>query len=155
MARAWQLAIHHEICDNSRIVGWVEAWMQKAGRTPMVVDHMHNVAKFDDGKVEEYPADLYRFDTVAEGVEGFAGVTDAALDHFRAQGYLVIHHAFTSQETAAALEGLLDLIDGKAPEFDGIQFEAWARDRLDTIPREKKQDYVRKLMAFTPYDARV
>ena len=74
----------------------------------MVVDHMHNVAKFDDGKVEEYPADLYRFDTVAEGVEGFAGVTDAALDRFRAQGYLVIHHAFTSQETAAALEGLLD-----------------------------------------------
>jgi phytanoyl-CoA hydroxylase len=121
----------------------------------MVVDHIHNVAKFDDGKVEEYPADLYRFDTVAEGVEGFAAVTDAEIDRFRAQGYLVIHHAFTPEETAAAMEGLLDLIDGKVPEFDGIQFETWARDRLDMISREEKQDYIRKLMAFTPYDARL
>ena len=127
----------------------------ESGETPMVVDHIHNVAKFDDGKVEEYPADLYRFDTVAEGVEGFAAVTDAELDRFRAQGYLVIHHAFTPEETAAAMEGLLDLIDGKVPEFDGIQFEAWARDRLDTISRDDKQDYIRKLMAFTPYDARL
>ncbi|MDQ6832103.1 MAG: hypothetical protein M3008_01790, partial [Chloroflexota bacterium] len=66
----------------------------------MVVDHINNTARFDDGKVEEYPADLYRFDAVAEGVEGFGGVTDAALDRFREQGYLVIHHAFTPQETA-------------------------------------------------------
>lgn len=121
----------------------------------MVVDHIHNVATFDDGKMEEYPAGLYRFDAVAEGVERFAAVTDAHLDFFRDQGYLVIHHAFTPEETAEALEGLLDLIDGKVPEFDGIQFEAWARDRLDTIAREEKQDYIRKLMAFTPYDARL
>lgn len=121
----------------------------------MVVDHIHNVATFDDGKVEEYPADLYPFDTAAEGVEGFSAVTDVELGRFREQGYLVIRHAFTPQETAAALEGLLDLIDGKVPEFAGIQFEARARDRLDTIRREEKQDYVRKLMAFTPYDARL
>lgn len=121
----------------------------------MVVDHIHNVAKFDDGKVEEYPADLYRFDTIAEGIEGFGAVTDADLDFFREHGYLVIHHAFTPAETAAALEGLLDLIDGKVPEFEGIQFETWARDHLDTISREAKQDYIRKLMAFTPYDARL
>lgn len=121
----------------------------------MVVDHIHNVATFDDGKAEEYPAGLYRFDAFAEGVEGFGAVTDAHLGFFREHGYLVIHHAFTPEETAAALEGLLDLIDGKVPEFEGIQFEAWARDRLDTIGREEKQDFIRKLMAFTPYDARL
>ncbi len=121
----------------------------------MVVDHSNNVATFDDGKAEEYPADLYRFDAVAEGVDGFAAVTDTHLDFFRAHGYLVIHHAFTAAEVAAGLEGLLDLIDGKAPDFDGIQFETWARDRLDTIAREEKQDYIRKLMAFTAYDARL
>jgi phytanoyl-CoA hydroxylase len=121
----------------------------------MVVNHTANTARFDDGVAEEYPADLYRFDTIAAGVDGFDAVTDADLDTFREQGYLVIHHAFTPAETDAALTGLLDLIDGARPDFDGIQFETFARDRLDRIPREEKQDYVRKLMAFTAYDERL
>jgi phytanoyl-CoA hydroxylase len=121
----------------------------------MAVDHTANRARFDDGLADDYPADLYRFDKVAEGVEGFDAVTDADLDFFRAHGYLVIHHAFTSQEAEAALTGLLDLIDGARPDFDGVQFEGFARDRLHLISREEKQDYVRKLMEFTRFDARL
>jgi phytanoyl-CoA hydroxylase len=121
----------------------------------MAVDHTANTARFDDGVADAYPADLYRFDKVAAGVEGFEAVTDAELDFFREHGFLVIHHAFTPEETAAALTGLLDLIDGARPDFDGIQFEGFARDRLHLIAREEKQDYVRKLMDFTRYDERL
>src|SRR4051794_22436583 len=65
----------------------------------MVVNHTANTARFDDGVAEESPADLYRFDTIAAGVDGFDAVTDADLDTFRELGYLVIHHAFTPAET--------------------------------------------------------
>ncbi len=47
----------------------------------------------------DYPTDLYQFSRVAEGVQGFAGVTEAHLDQFRDEGYLVVHEAFTPAET--------------------------------------------------------
>ncbi len=114
-----------------------------------------NTQHFDAGKHEEYPHDLYRFDRVAEGVEGFAGVTDDALARYRRDGYLAIHHAFAPEEIAAGMEGLLDLIDGKNPGFTGIQFETYAQENLACIAREDKQDYIRKLMWYVEYDARL
>ncbi len=56
---------------------------------------------------------------------------------------------------AAAKEGLLDLIEGKVPEFGGIQFEAAARPIMDTLTRDTRQDYVRKLQNYVQYDARL
>lgn len=114
-----------------------------------------NTTQIDAGKADEYPEGLYRFDRVATGIAGLDAVTDADLDFFRREGYLAIHDAFTPAEVADGLAGLLDLIDGKNPDFTGVQFETYAADRLDTITREEKQDYIRKLMYFTPYDARL
>jgi phytanoyl-CoA hydroxylase len=110
---------------------------------------------FDREQSGNYPADLYRFDRVAEMVEDFDSITDEHLDFFQEQGYLAIRHAFSPIEVESALEGLLDLIGGENPEFDGIQFEAWARNRLDDLRPEEKQDYVRKLMHFVSYEERL
>lgn len=98
---------------------------------------------------------LYPSDALADGVDGLAAVDGEAVARFHEQGYLVVHNAFTASEVAAALEGLLDLIDGKNPEFRGVQFEARARDILHTLSREEKQDAVRKLQWFVEYDARL
>lgn len=102
----------------------------------------------------ETPADLYRFDRVAEGVNGFDGVTDEHLAFYREYGYLVIHHAFTIAEITSVLEGVLDLVDGKNPDFKGVQFEAAARPILASLKRDEKPAYVRKLMHFVQYDPR-
>lgn len=98
---------------------------------------------------------LYRAHAVAEGVAGFAAVEEEHIDRFHRDGYLVIDDAFSVAEVGVALEGLLDLIDGKAAAFDGVQFEAKARDRLDRLGREEKQDAVRKLMGFVAHEARL
>jgi hypothetical protein len=71
------------------------------------------------------------------------------------KGYLVVHRAFTPEEVAAALQGLMDLIDGKHLAFKRIQFEAKARAILPTLRPEQKQDYVRKLNDYVTYDVRL
>ena len=97
---------------------------------------------------------LYRASAVAKGVAGFAMVSDEHVERFHRDGYLVVDDAFTNDEVEAGLEGVLDLIDGKVPAFTGVQFEAKARERLDTLAREQKQDAVRKLMGFVAHEPR-
>lgn len=104
-----------------------------------------------DGDVD----DLYHYSREATGVANFDAVTDDAYRQFAEQGYLVIEEAFTPAEVEGALAGLLDVIDGKYPEFAGIQFEAKARDLLPTLAPEAKQDVVRKLIAFVEYEPRL
>src|SRR5690606_10593011 len=62
---------------------------------------------------------------------------------------------FTPEEVEAGLNGLVDLIAGKRPDFKGIMFEAAARDKIDTLTPEERQDYVRKLAWFVEYDERL
>ena len=63
-----------------------------------------------------YPPDLYRFDTAAEGISGgFSAVTDADIEYFHLNGYLVINDAFSATEVEAALAGMIHLMDGSAP----------------------------------------
>lgn len=110
---------------------------------------------FDDYNDTGYSEGLYRAAGTATGVDGLDAVADQQVALYGRQGYLVIHRAFTAAEVGAALDGLLDLIDGRNPEFKGIQFELRARDLLPTMSREQKQDYVRKLIYYADYDPRL
>ena len=110
---------------------------------------------FDDYNDTGYSDDLYRAAGVAAGVDGLDAIGDEQAALFREQGYLVVDQAFTADEIHTALDGLLDLIDGKNPAFKGIQFELRARDVLGTLSREQKQDYVRKLIYYVEYDPRL
>ena len=100
-----------------------------------------------------YPADLYRFDKVAEdGVDGFAAVDGAAVERFHRDGYLVIHGAFTGQEVAGALQEMLELLAHPQPAFSGIHFESSApREKLAEMAPELRQDYVRKFFNFVAF----
>ena len=110
---------------------------------------------FDDYNDTGYSEELYRAAGTATGVDGLDAVDDQQVALYGREGYLVIHRAFTAAEVGAALDGLLDLIDGRNPEFKGIQFELRARDLLPTMSREQKQDYVRKLIYYADYDPRL
>jgi phytanoyl-CoA hydroxylase len=105
--------------------------------------------------ISDHPADLYRFDRQAQYVEGFDNVGPAELARFHQTGYLAIQTAFNDEEVQAALNGLLDLIDGKNPAYEGLHFEDRAKDQLHLLTREEKQDAVRKVWKFVEYDARL
>src|SRR5215203_1454403 len=108
----------------------------------------------DEG-IKAPTAHLYETSIAAQSVDGFDAITDEHIEFFHDHGYLSVQNAFTQAEIDDALAGLLDLIDGANPDFTGIQFEAEARDRLATIPKEEKQDLVRKLMFFVDYEPRL
>lgn len=108
-----------------------------------------------DGHGGSVPPDLYRAKTVAKGIKGLDAVTGEHVRLFHEQGFLVVENAFTSKDVSDAIDGLIDLIDGKNPDFKGIQFEAKARDMLETLPSDKKQDAVRKLARFVEFDSRL
>lgn len=112
--------------------------------------------KFDNYEADFDPTELYRSAVTAESVESFAAVTQAEIDAFHEQGYLAIRRAFAPSAVEAAIEGLLDLIEGKNPDFrKGIQFEKGARERVATVPREERSDLVRKLIGYVEHDARL
>jgi phytanoyl-CoA hydroxylase len=115
-------------------------------------------ATYDPYGPGQCPEDLYDFKGLARHITGFDAFGDEHAAFFREQGYLVVHQAFTPAEVAGALDGLLDLIEGKNLDFirsKGIQFETKARDLLPALTRDQRQDYVRKLNQYVNYEPRL
>lgn len=110
----------------------------------------------DDAHIDDYPEDLYHYDAIAKGVEGFDAVGEAEIEHFHQHGFLVINHAFNPQEVKGAIDGLVHLLSGAVPEFTGVMYEQKAQGiAVEEMPAEQRQDYVRKFMWFTPHDERL
>ena len=113
---------------------------------------------FDQFAGAEYDAHLYEHHGFADGIDGFgafAAAADAHVARYQEQGFLVIHDLLSPAEVQASLEGLLDLIDGQRPGFRHVQFEAQSRPLLAALPREQKQDLVRKIFNFVEYEPRL
>lgn len=111
---------------------------------------------YDYGTENEYPPNLYHFDGLAEGIDGFNSLTEAHVAQFHEQGYLVINHAFTAEEVQAALEGMLYLVSGQHPTFKGVMYEHKSQGvAVEDLSPEARQDYVRKFMWFVEYEDRL
>ena len=113
-------------------------------------------AQFDVG-AELHPPELYQVDTqvTAFGVDRFEDIGPREIQHYREQGYLVVREAFTSSEVTSAIAGLVHLIMGGNPAFDGIQFEAHAQKILGGLTLDQRQDAVRKIWFFTEFEPRL
>ena len=106
----------------------------------------------DDGVPTDYAPDLYRYDTEAQQVARFADIGPEQLAFFHQQGYLVIAEAFSPAQVAAAADAVYDLIDGKQPEFRGVQLEVSAQGQK--LTGAARHGAVRKLMNFVDWDER-
>ena len=110
----------------------------------------------DDAVIAEYPEDLYHYDAIATGVEGFDAIGPAEIELFHQQGYLVVNHAFSPKEAKDAIDGLVHLLTGEVPDFTGVMYEqAAAGIDVLSMSAEERQDYVRKFMWFTKHEARL
>src|SRR5688500_16869911 len=79
--------------------------------------------RFDDFRPGDYDPRLYRHRGLAESIVGFDAVDATQIARFHEQGFLAIERAFTPREVRDALDGMLDVIDGKYPGYRGLQFE--------------------------------
>ena len=110
--------------------------------------------RYDEG-AEMHDPDLYRHDRLAEPINGLDGITEDHIARYRRDGFLAVEGAFPDAEVADARDGLMHLIMGGNPEFQGVVFEAKARDILPDLGPEARQDAVRKLANFVEYDRRL
>lgn len=111
--------------------------------------------RVDPGSEEHDPA-LYRTSTFARPVQGgLDAITQEHLDFYEQEGYLAVEDAFTPAEVDAAKHGLLDLIMGSKPDFEGILYEKKAAERLGELSLDERQDAVRKLIYFVKHEARL
>lgn len=109
---------------------------------------------FDTG-ADPHDQDLYTYDGIGSGVTGFAAVTDADVEQFRREGWLVVHQAFTRRQVDDACEGLRDLINCRGKTSYQLMFEAAVRDRIDALTDDERQKAIRKVFNFASADERL
>jgi len=111
--------------------------------------------QIDEHSELDYPPSLYQPTQLVEPIDGLDAITDAHVEQYRQLGFLSVADAFTPDETEDARAGLRDLIMGRNPSFDSIQFEAAAATKLDELTLEQREAAVRKLMKFGAFDERL
>ena len=112
-------------------------------------------AEFDHG-AELHAPELYQPEAgTAHSVATLDDIGPSEIAFYRERGYLVVREAFTPAEVASALAGVVALIMGKVPSFNGITFEAGAKAILPTLSVEQRQDAVRKVWFFVNHEARL
>jgi phytanoyl-CoA hydroxylase len=84
---------------------------------------------------------------------GIESVDEEAVQFYKDNGYLAVEGLFSPDEVESYRQGLADLIDGKNPEYQGLQGEGTAGD-VKPGSQEFK-DAIRKLHTFTDYDQRL
>lgn len=97
------------------------------------------------------PPDLYGADRVAPLVDDLGRVGDGDLEFFREHGYLAILRAVDADRVAAAARAVDALIDGRQPDYRGVQFEQGLGGGDGLSPEERRLG-VRKLMGFVDWD---
>lgn len=103
-----------------------------------------------------YPTDLYGTRADARRVAQLAAIDENDLEFFHREGYLVIERAVDAGRVEAARRAVDDLIDGKNPDFRGVQLESGvgAAAAAEMAPDARRRA-VRKLMSFVDYDERL
>jgi len=108
-----------------------------------------------DNEVSPHAADLYDYAALAETIDGLDAITDEDVLRYHQQGFIAVRNALTSEEAQSALDGLDDLIVGRIPEFQNIQFHNDVRDRLGSLSFAERLDSVRRLLYFVDYEPRL
>ena len=114
----------------------------------MTISALH----IDPDPAGEYPADLYRSDHLGSYLESMDDLGEAEVEQFRRDGYLAVRNVLDPQTVQDVLAGLGAVLD--MPGQDNVQWEAWAKDKIDTARGVERMDLVRKFMWFTEKDPR-
>ena len=96
-----------------------------------------------------YDSSLYSPGLLVEPIPSFAAIDEAIFEQYRELGFISVGAAFSPKKIEAARRALVDLVNSPIPDGTELQFESEARDILDTLKPEEKQDYVRKFMWFS------
>lgn len=110
---------------------------------------------YDAADASIYDPKLYECESRYQSVDRFEDLDDAAIEHYRQQGYLVVRQAFSPDQIRDAKCALNEIINQQGVGSVSIQFESWAAGKLDKMDRRQKALAVRKFMNFADTDERL
>lgn len=99
--------------------------------------------------VMPYESGLYAPEVLIEPIPSFDDITDSIRDQYFELGFISVARAFSPGKIDAARQALVDLVNSDIPDGTQLQFESEAKDILENLSPEEKQDYVRKFMWFS------
>lgn len=114
-----------------------------------------NAPKVEDQVIERHAPDLYAPDATADPLPGLDAVEDHHIELYHSQGFLAVENVLSPEQVQQALDGMLDLVDGKYPEFRGISYEAQVGKKAAELTGDERLDGMRKLMHFVQYEPRL
>lgn len=85
---------------------------------------------FYEPKIAAHPPELYRFDGLDDGVEAAAAGSEAALQRYRDDGYLMVKGALPQAELGAARTELEQMARSDRPACSMVWFEGALRDHI-------------------------
>ena len=103
----------------------------------------------------EYHTDLYRAADTAERITPGQAMTEAARQHYVSHGWLSVRGVLNADEVATAQDAVGDLLGRRVPGFKGLMYERAARGRIGQMTEAERQDAVRKLFRFAPFEPRL
>lgn len=128
--------------------------MRPAPAVRVIVERMRETQlRFDGEPGGDYPDGLYSDRFVAHVVASLDDVGEAELRRYRDDGYLAVASVFSPAQVRSALDGLESLL--VEPRGGGIEFEAWAADRLSSLDLEQRMNAVRKFMYYVEHEERL
>lgn len=116
---------------------------------------MAGTHSIDKGDATLAAPELYQPRQIISPLPGLDAIDAATLEQYRALGFVSVADVFDTEQVEAARAGLSSLIQGEKPQFDGVQFEQAAAERLEELSPAEREMAVRKLMRFTAHDARL
>lgn len=100
-------------------------------------------------------ADLYRYDRIATVEAMPETITNAHVDSYRRDGYIVFENVLTPDEVKKARQALTDLVHGRVPSYKGLEPEAEQKEVWPTLSADERADKVRKVFLFCEYEPRL
>jgi phytanoyl-CoA hydroxylase len=106
------------------------------------------------GDMEAHDPCLYRYDQPVHGVATLDDVGEAQYRQFEEQGYFTVEQAFTPDEVAAAIDGLMEFVAGTKKDFE-LTLEGTDQEWDAAAPLDEKLRRVRKLYRFARTEPRL
>jgi hypothetical protein len=94
---------------------------------------MAGTHSIDKGDATLPAPELYQPRQIISPLPGLDAIDAATLEQYRALGFVSVADVFDTEQVEAARAGLSSLIQGEKPQFDGVQFEQAAAERLEEM----------------------
>jgi phytanoyl-CoA hydroxylase len=100
---------------------------------------------------------LYKSERIHTAIEHPSLINAEHMRQYWTDGFIAVNNVFAPVEVADAIAGLTHLIRGSNPTYKGVLLEEAIANNMDVdaVPPDEREQYVRKVMKFVDFDARL